>query len=1206
MLPSILKKTQQQLLFIYFLKRIKSFWNKKVPLSKGYEFSVHDPFEVLGEDSGYEKLYLVGDNWTKEPHKPIAIAVGFNDWKFGFTADYLPEYRVAFVPRKLANLNLAKILFGLQTKPALAVIWGYTETKWLNRYLKYINLDIWRVEDGFIRSADLGANGATPYSLVFDKTGLYYNTDGSSELDNLLDNYNIPEQLLREGSKLFELFQQSNTSKYNPYFTKKDRTIKTTRSILVIGQVDSDASLRFGNTANWNAEDIVRLAKKENPSAQITYRPHPEIFKGYQDSKFKFDKVKFFANVQSPEVDIIDAISRADHIYTICSLAGLEAVLRGKKVTVLGRSFYGGWGLTDDRVEYSQRNRKLSKLELFIIIYIIYPKYLCDLENPVLGLTSTIYRIRSDRDIGKSYVAKKLDIKDKESLSLVSNSYSWPLLLVKASHQRDDSAFLTILGKVELNQYSDIESETSQTILSHFLLGLATSKAQRKYLLTVLRKNTTYTVYNKILLELTYLGFSEELSEHWIWLLGETDNEYHASDILESNTAKFRDIDHSKRLLKENKADPHLDFYVSGVANLDNEALNIISKDSEARSLTNENQNINPQPDTVLEPTKISINDLYVEDSKSLELTRLSNSIYEELDFQLKFRKLDQALNSCLQLLILGYSSEEVFGKLCRLLNLLALPKELFFAAKIYKGLNILGSNRNPVVQEMLAYQKIGFRNDEDLLRFIIDLINLKPNLIVAANFLLNNFLSNKDLEEQYLEVIESQLNFDNDIDTRKIQAYVAVERFDKAELTSLKLLNTNQSIPSLVQYSQALSYNDKIDRAIQLIEDSIEVSFVKLNVQELLRLYVLDSQYEKSLKLIRRAEERGLEIGDMHLRKAYFGNRMIYEALEAFTKINIVKFTKIYYKEKYIDVSSVNYSNINSVLLLAIFGPGDEIRFASIYNSIIERFKNKKIYMSCSPRLKELFSNSFKEITFLDVPRPRGTDLIDLENYTQVPGSDLFQSINNNAVETINKVEGICYVTDMLHVVRKGYEDFIGDKYLYCNPDLKEIYNVSLKTDRKLVGLSWRSSLTTTARNEHYLSIEQLEPLFSIEGIQFVNLQYDDCSNELSWINERYPGSIIDFDELDQYNDFDGVAALMSCMDLIIAPATTVAELAGALGINTWLFSNSSEINWRKKDSLGTDVWHNSIKIVDVPEKGNKTILVEEIYRRLINFSDA
>ncbi|MDN3683976.1 hypothetical protein QW180_08540 [Vibrio sinaloensis] len=57
----------------------------------------------------------------------------------------------------------------------------------------------------------------------------------------------------------------------------------------------------------------------------------------------------------------------------------------------------------------------------------------------------------------------------------------------------------------------------------------------------------------------------------------------------------------------------------------------------------------------------------------------------------------------------------------------------------------------------------------------------------------------------------------------------------------------------------------------------------------------------------------------------------------------------------------------------------------------------------------------------------------------------------------------------------------------------------------------------------------------------------------------------IIDLDDIDQYNDFDSVAALMNCLNLVIAPCTSVAELAGAIGTRTlFFFANSEEITWR------------------------------------------
>ncbi|MFP3353495.1 hypothetical protein R0K04_19110, partial [Pseudoalteromonas sp. SIMBA_153] len=39
-------------------------------------------------------------------------------------------------------------------------------------------------------------------------------------------------------------------------------------------------------------------------------------------------------------IHLVDALESINHVYTITSLGGFEALLRGKKVTVLGRPFY--------------------------------------------------------------------------------------------------------------------------------------------------------------------------------------------------------------------------------------------------------------------------------------------------------------------------------------------------------------------------------------------------------------------------------------------------------------------------------------------------------------------------------------------------------------------------------------------------------------------------------------------------------------------------------------------------------------------------------------------------------------------------------------------------------------------------------------------------------------------------------------------------
>ena len=53
----------------------------------------------------------------------------------------------------------------------------------------------------------------------------------------------------------------------------------------------------------------------------------------------------------------------------------------GKKVHCFGMPFYGGWGVTEDRVTCSRRVRKRSIEEIFHFAYIVYSRYM----NPETG-----------------------------------------------------------------------------------------------------------------------------------------------------------------------------------------------------------------------------------------------------------------------------------------------------------------------------------------------------------------------------------------------------------------------------------------------------------------------------------------------------------------------------------------------------------------------------------------------------------------------------------------------------------------------------------------------------------------------------------------------------------------------------------------------------------------------------------------------------
>jgi hypothetical protein len=119
-------------------------------------------------------------------------------------------------------------------------------------------------------------------------------------------------------------------------------------------------------------------------------------------------------------------------------------------------------------------------------------------------------------------------------------------------------------------------------------------------------------------------------------------------------------------------------------------------------------------------------------------------------------------------------------------------------------------------------------------------------------------------------------------------------------------------------------------------------------------------------------------------------------------------------------------------------------------------------------------------------------------------------------------------------------------------------------------VGIGWRSSRRSTARNLHYSDLDQWGAILAVPGVSFINLQYDECRAELAAARAQFGVAIHDWADLDQMNDLDEVVALMSALDLVIGPTTTPQIMAGALGTPTWMLLTEF-INWK---NLGTDGW--------------------------------
>ena len=104
-------------------------------------------------------------------------------------------------------------------------------------------------------------------------------------------------------------------------------------------------------------------------------------------------------------------------------------------------------------------------------------------------------------------------------------------------------------------------------------------------------------------------------------------------------------------------------------------------------------------------------------------------------------------------------------------------------------------------------------------------------------------------------------------------------------------------------------------------------------------------------------------------------------------------------------------------------------------------------------------------------------------------------------------------------------------------------------------VGMIWKSAKAVGGRGRWGATAEELAPILSIEGIDFVNLMYIECSDDRAKIQELYGVNLHTWDDIDLKDDQDDLAALVSNLDLVVSNASSVAYTAAALGIPTFTF---------------------------------------------------
>ncbi len=317
----------------------------------------------------------------KQPEVDRLYALGFSLWKRAFVKEFANGLadEVEFVPHHRAiQKRLAK-----DTGNSGLLVWG---RKPLPDGFDTDSMPVWRMEDGFIRSCGLGADLRRPASLVLDDRGIYYDATEPSRLENLLNTFELLPEQVQRGETLISLLLQQRISKYNlgtsgsaPFADAKPEQ----RRILITGQVDTDASLKFGSPVIFrNIDLLVRVRQwldEQGIDAYVVYKPHPDVAQAGRQGHVPEPEALKLADRVVTDCDIFDCISQCDELHVMTSQAGFEALLQNKAVHCWGMPFYAGWGLTHDHMAGSGIDRRRQShrtvAELVYLALCEYPRY---------------------------------------------------------------------------------------------------------------------------------------------------------------------------------------------------------------------------------------------------------------------------------------------------------------------------------------------------------------------------------------------------------------------------------------------------------------------------------------------------------------------------------------------------------------------------------------------------------------------------------------------------------------------------------------------------------------------------------------------------------------------------------------------------------------------------------------------------------------
>lgn len=249
-----------------------------------------------------------------------------------------------------------------------------------------------------------------------------------------------------------------------------------------------------------------------------------------------------------------------------------------------------------------------------------------------------------------------------------------------------------------------------------------------------------------------------------------------------------------------------------------------------------------------------------------------------------------------------------------------------------------------------------------------------------------------------------------------------------------------------------------------------------------------------------------------------------------------------------------------NSIVVCGEQGIGDEIMFASLLEDLSK--KAKLIVYDCHPRLSEIMENhNIKSRSFIVHPSRKETDIEWVKDFK------CEYRINIGSLAKFFRRDKESFNSP----VRGGYLKPYPERVMHWHKELQKL-GPGLK-----VGISWFGGNKRTRADKRSIPLQSLIPLLDVDGIQWVNAQYNMSKETLDGFDKQYG---IKINHVVSDDDFYDWTMMHLACDFHISVCNSLVHTMGAYGHEIYCLAPCSAA-WRYGLKDSRMVWYDSPKLI-------------------------